>query len=133
MREVRMNNIGVINNPHQHIQDYKRVITVCSGACLRSPTAAVVLSQDPFNFNTRAVGMTDEYAIVVLDDILEEWADEFVVMEPWMRDAIKIRYPDSNTPIVVLNIPDRFAYRDPELMKMIKDTYMEIFLAGGDT
>ncbi len=121
---LTMNQAGVINNFHQRVDLYKRVITVCSAACLRSPTAAVVLSQDPFNFNTRAVGLTEEYAIVKLDEGLMLWADEIVVMEPWMREEIMRRYPDDTTPIIVLEIPDRFAYRDSELMEMIKTRYL---------
>lgn len=120
---LSMNQMGVIENFNQRVDLYHRVITVCSGACLRSPTAAVVLSQDPFNFNTRAVGLTDEYAIVRLDDGLHMWADEFVVMENWMKDAILKRYPDTMAPIYVLDIPDRFQYRDPELIEMIKERY----------
>ncbi len=123
---LTMNQCGVIDNYHQQVHKYKRVITVCSGACLRSPTAAVVLSQDPFNFNTRAAGLTDEYAIVRLDDGLHMWADEFVVMEQWMKDGILDRYPDTEVPIIVLDIPDRFKYRDPELVQMIKDKYLEM-------
>ena len=123
---LTMNQRGVIDNYHQRMVLYKRVITVCSAACLRSPTAAVVLSQDPFNFNTRAVGLTDEYAIVKLDDSLHMWADEFVVMSLRMKDTILVRYPDTQAPIIVLDIPDRFQYRDPELMKMIKDSYLEV-------
>ncbi len=123
---LTMNQCGVIDNYHQQVHLYKRVITVCSGACLRSPTAAVVLSQEPFNFNTRAVGLTDEYAIVRLDDGLHMWADEFVVMEKWMKDAILVRYPDTEAPIHVLDIPDRFKYRDPELVQLIKDRYVGV-------
>lgn len=128
---ITMNQEGVINNYHQRVDLYKRVITMCSAACLRSPTAAVVLSQDPFNFNTRAVGLTDEYAIVKLDEGLVLWADEFVVMEPWMKDRIRSRWEDISQgreplKIVVLDIPDDFQYRDPELMRLIKDRYLEV-------
>jgi predicted protein tyrosine phosphatase len=34
-------------------------------------------------------------------------------------------FPDFNGEIIVLDIPDRFAYRDPELIQMIKDRYDE--------
>jgi len=126
MREIRMNTLGVIHNVHQQFADYKRVLTVCSGGCLRSPTAAVVLAQDPFNFNTRAAGLTTEFAIVVVDDILMEWADEIVVMESWMENQIRNKWEEDGQtlPIVVLDIPDKFAYRDPALMQMIKDRYL---------
>lgn len=125
-----MNQRGVIDNVHQQVDLYKRVVTVCSGGCLRSPTAAVVLAGEPFNFNTRSAGLTDEYAIIKLDESLIEWADEFVVMELWMEGAVMERYEQlfglgyqGYKPIKVLNIPDHFKYRDPELAGLITESY----------
>ena len=128
---ITMNQAGVIANRFQNIEDYKRVVTVCSAGCLRSPTAAVVLAQDPFNFNTRAAGLTDEYALILLSPSLLSWADEFVVMEPAMKAAVRLKFADAfgretEKLIVVLDIPDIYAYRDPELMKLIKDRYLEV-------
>ena len=51
-----MNRIANSTNPFQ--KDYKRVLCVCSAGLLRSPTAAYVLSQAPYNYNTRAAGLT---------------------------------------------------------------------------
>jgi predicted protein tyrosine phosphatase len=106
-------------NPYQGSS--KKVLCVCSAGLLRSPTAAVVLAQEPFNFNTRAAGLT-EYALILVDDVLINWADEIVVMEKWMEEEIKNEYPQSN--LICLNIKDEYEYRCPSLMKLIKDKYL---------
>jgi predicted protein tyrosine phosphatase len=98
----------------------KKVLCVCSAGLLRSPTAAVVLSQEPFNFNTRAAGLTKEFALIVVDTVLLEWADEIVCMEP--EQAATLRRM-TEKPIFCLNIPDKFAYRDPKLVDMIRTAY----------
>ena len=49
-----MNRLGNSKNPYQG--DFKKVLCVCSAGLLRSPTAAWVLSNAPFNFNTREIG-----------------------------------------------------------------------------
>jgi predicted protein tyrosine phosphatase len=130
MTRITMNQMGVIDNRHQRYDEFKRVVTVCSAGCLRSPTAAVVLAADPFNHNTRAAGLTDSYAIISLDPRLMAWADEFVVMERHMLHAVGERYKeffdrDIRAQITVLDIPDNYAYRDPELVQLIATRYTE--------
>ena len=53
MRPER-NRLHNATNPYQG--SYKKVLCVCSAGMLRAPTAAVVLSRPPYDFNTRAVG-----------------------------------------------------------------------------
>lgn len=124
MRELTRNIEGCANNPYQRYDKFKRVLTVCSGGCLRSPTAAVVLAGEPYNYNTRSCGLTEEFAIIALDDVLFNWADEIVVMEQHQANEIKRRYPNDNKPIVVLNIQDRYSYRDEKLIALIKKHYV---------
>jgi predicted protein tyrosine phosphatase len=120
-----------VTNPNQG--DYKKVLCVCSAGLLRSPTAAYVLSQEPYNYNTRAVGVNVEYALIPIDLIMFYWADEVVCMEQNHKlmlehminsseyiDRVKDRM---KAQIKVLNIPDRFMYRDPELIELIKESY----------
>ena len=102
--------------------DKKRVLCVCSAGLLRSPTAALVLSQDPYNFNTRAAGLTKEFALVPVDQVLLHWADEIVVMNEQQAEQIRDML-EEETPIVVLNIEDSYRYRDPELIDAIKKAY----------
>lgn len=107
----------VSENPYQ--QRYKRVLCVCSAGVLRSPTAALVLSQAPFNFNTRCAGIA-YYALIPVTDVLLNWADEIVCMEDSQR---RVLTELTDKPVVCLDIPDSFPYRDAELQKLIKEAY----------
>lgn len=109
-----------VRNPAQG--SYKKVLCVCSAGLIRSPTAAIVLAEEPFNFNTRACGMVDDYALIPVDDILLEWADEIVVMDSSFKEELQKR---TSTPIINLDTSDDYDYRDPELIKLIKDRYVK--------
>lgn len=124
MRALTKNIESCIRNAYQG--EYRRVVTVCSGGCLRSPTAAVVLAGDPWNYNTRSAGLSDDFAINQFDDVLFNWADEIVVMDVGMFHEIRKRYPDDDKPIVVLGIKDNYSYRDPELIELIIKKYTEL-------
>ncbi len=122
-----LNRIGNVSNRFQG--QYKRVLCVCSAGMLRSPTAALVLSQDPYNFNTRAVGISREYALIPLESVHIHWADEIITLETShteivqnLIDSIQL---DSAPRIIQLDIPDNFAYRDPTLIELIKNSYNE--------
>lgn len=73
-------------NSHNEYQGkHKRVLCVCSAGLLRSPTAAWVLSNPPYNFNTRAAGIDVGHALIPVDDVLIEWADEIVCMDEYQQ------------------------------------------------
>lgn len=108
------------NSHNQYQGDYKKVLCVCSAGLLRSPTTALVLSQAPYHFNTRAAGINPEYALVPVDEVLLEWADEIVCME---RKQAVLLEKLTNKPVLCLEIPDHFRYRDTELMDMVKKQY----------
>lgn len=118
---MRMNRLGNAQNPHQG--KAKRVLCVCSAGLLRSPTAAVVLSQEPFNFNTRAAGIDEEYALIPVDDVLVAWADQIVCMERGHEEELLERFPGAKGKVVVLGIMDNYAYRDPQLVRLITQQY----------
>lgn len=122
---------GVYSNMYQG--DYKRVLTVCSANMLRSPTIAHVLSAEPYNFNTRSAGVAGFALIPVTEDLLV-WADEVVCADTEHAIAIRdkmIQY-GLDKPIVNLNIPDNYEYRNPKLIKLIKERY-EQRTAGTDS
>lgn len=104
--------------------DYKRVLTVCSANMLRSPTIAHILSADPFNFNTRSAG-TESYALIPVTEDLLLWADEIVCADTehamWVRN--KMMEWTIDKPIINLEIPDNYEYRNPKLIEMIKERY----------
>jgi len=115
---------GVHSNQFQG--DYKRVLTVCSAGILRSATAAHILCQRPFNFNTRNAG-TAPYALIPLTDDLIMWADEVVCMESEHKIHVlnKMMEMDLYKPIFVLDIEDNYEYRNPTLVKLIKERYKD--------
>jgi len=119
---VSRNAAGVCNNPFQG--EAKRVLTVCSAACLRSPTAAIVLNQE-YGYNTKAAGVSLEYAIVPVTGRLLTWCDEAVVMENWQAHEIigMLEIMHIDRPVVCLNIDDNYSYMQPELVELIKERY----------
>lgn len=119
----KMNRLANVHNKYQGV--HKRVLCVCSAGLLRSPTAAVVLSQEPFNFNTRAAGLTQEFALIPVDEVLLEWADEIVCMESHMAMALE-EMVKLTKPVICLHIEDSYGYRDPQLMQLIKDKYLQV-------
>lgn len=99
--------------------EWPRVLCVCSAGLLRSPTLAWVLSNEPYNCNTRAAGSHKEYALVPLDQVLLNWARivVFVNNENYEKaKALKLEMPKT----YVLNVPDSYPYRHPELIEAIQ-------------
>ena len=118
---MKMSKKNRLANCHNKFQgEAKRVLCICSAGLLHSPTAAVVLQRE-FGYNTRAAGLDGEYALIMVDDVLLDWADEIVVMESWMAHELN-HVP---TPIVCLGIEDDFNYMDTRLQQVIKEQYME--------
>jgi predicted protein tyrosine phosphatase len=116
-----MNRLANSTNPYQG--EYKKVLCVCSAGILRSPTAAMVLSQEPYNFNTRAAGLTAEFALVPVDEVLLQWADLIVCMDDRQEAQLREMLGEEERPIVNLGIPDVYGYRDPVLIDLIRERY----------
>jgi predicted protein tyrosine phosphatase len=119
MSDYLMNRLANSTNPYQG--RYKKVLCICSAGLLRSPSTALVLSQEPYNYNTRAAGLSKEFALVQVDEVLLHWAQEIVCMSPEQAETLSTLVEDK--PIICLNIPDSFEYRDPELLKLIRKQY----------
>lgn len=116
---MSLNRMHNSSNPHQG--KYKKVLCLCSAGLLRSPTAAFALSQAPFNYNTRAAGVSAEIALIPVDDVLLNWADEIVVMEPWMVAHVG----DNLFKTTILNVPDMYSFRSQELIDVIVQQYKD--------
>ncbi len=125
------NRLGNVRNPYQG--DFKKVLCVCSAGLLRSPTLAWVLSQDPYNHNTRAVGYNTEYALIPVDQALVNWADQIVFVESQAKiEFERLLLPHfsqsdwdrfSRKELITLDIPDIYEFRDPKLVETIKRQY----------
>lgn len=119
---IDYNRLGVVLNPYQGEKD--KILCVCSGGVLRSPTAAWLLSHEPYDFNTRSAG-TEDYALIAVDEALLTWADKVVVMEPHHEQKVrnKLKSFGLDKPVQCLRIPDNFMYRAPDLVKLIKERF----------
>lgn len=82
----------------------------------------MVLSQEPFNFNTRAAGIDKEYALIAVDEVLIEWADEIVCMDASQESKLKAM---TDKPVYCLGIKDNFEYRNEDLISIITSKYNE--------
>ena len=133
---LKANQRGVIFNAYQG--KYKKVLTVCSAGCLRSPTAAHILSSEPWNFNTRCAGTSKEYAIVAVDEALVSWADVILCMDSDQQRFIneiqnKLAAEASEMfeydykQVINLEIEDEFAYRDPRLVEIMTEKFKVLF------
>lgn len=114
-----MNRLHNCRNPNQG--DAKKVLCLCSAGLLRSPTTANVLHRE-FGYNTRAAGVSDDYALIEVDDVLYEWAHEIVVVEEYIAKHVPEAHQHK---VVVLNVPDRYEYMNEELQKIILQQYNE--------
>jgi predicted protein tyrosine phosphatase len=98
---------------------WPRVLTVCSAGLLRSPTTAWVLSMPPYNCNVRAAGSHAEYALVAVDQVLLNWAQRIVFVNPENHERVEKSGLALPKEVYVLDVPDRYAFRNPELVKAI--------------
>ena len=134
---IKRNQLGVLFNAWQG--KTKKVLTVCSAGCLRSPTAAHILSSPPFNFNTRCAGTSSEYAIIPITEALIAWADIILVMDSFQQkyvndmqnklfnDMDNWAYDFKLKEVVNLEIDDVYEYRSPALIKIMTDKFNVIF------
>jgi predicted protein tyrosine phosphatase len=95
----------------------KRVLFVCRENRVRSATAELMYGKRP-DLEVRSAGVAD-YAAVPLTQEMFDWADQVFVFSKWQLEFLKL-FPSSNQkPVVCLNIPDRFDYKSPKLVKKV--------------
>lgn len=135
-----INAIHNAKNPYQGTD--KKVLCVCSAGLLRSPTTAVVLERE-YGYNTRAAGVDTDHALIPVSPQLLYWADEIVCMDEHQQLALIVMMDKAetefayfdlnlhNTPIHVLNVPDRYERMNPELQGIIHKAYAEVLLEQG--
>jgi predicted protein tyrosine phosphatase len=124
------NRLWNCKNPYQG-KDLK-VLTLCSAGLLRSPTLAWILSNEPFNFNTRAAGVSKSFALIPVDEVLLEWADIVVCVESDVFDQLSADFElDDTKTFVCLNASDSFEFKDPELIAIMTEQVTERFKALG--
>ncbi len=112
---TRMNALHNCKNPYQGKD--KKVLTVCSAGLLRSPTLAWLLGN--FNYNVRACGIHD-YALVPIDSVLVAWADIIIFVHKDIYEDCPLPYKSvKGKQIIIFDVPDIYAYKDPELLEIL--------------
>ncbi|MBZ0166696.1 MAG: phosphotyrosine protein phosphatase [Candidatus Omnitrophica bacterium] len=98
----------------------KNVLFVCSQNKLRSPTAEAIFAGIE-GLDVRSAGLNNSAAVQVSSELIT-WAEYIFVMEQSHRNKLrkKFRNDINKQRIICLNIPDDYAYMDPELIEILK-------------
>ena len=122
---IYRNRLSNVNNRFQG--NFKHVLCVCSAGLLRSPTLAEILSQPPYNFNARAVGIAKEFALIPIDMAHVAWADDIVVFNGEQFDAVNelLDCAEMNgfkrANVYIFPVEDVYSFRDPQLVQILKE------------
>lgn len=100
--------------------DKRRLLFICSQNKLRSPTGEAVFSDYP-GVRTDSAGLNHDAEVPLSEEQLE-WADVVLVMETTHRKRLNERFGQAlrGKQVVVLNIPDRYEFMDPDLVELLK-------------
>jgi len=98
----------------------KTILFICSQNRLRSPTAEQVFADHP-GLEVASAG-TNHDAENPLTGELVSWADVIVLMEKMHRAKVQRRFRGAlrGQRIICLDIPDDYAFMDPNLVELLK-------------
>jgi predicted protein tyrosine phosphatase len=98
----------------------KNLLFICSQNKLRSPTAEAVFAGMP-GLEVDSAGLNHD-AVVPLAPEQVAWADMIFVMEKTHREKLtrKFKRHLNGQRVIVLGIPDHYAYMDPALVEILK-------------
>ena len=98
----------------------KTLLFICSQNKLRSPTAEAVFAGIP-GIDVDSAGLNND-AVVPLSPEQVEWADVIFVMEQEHRTKLNRKFKRhlNGQRVIVLGIPDDYAYMDPALVALLK-------------
>jgi predicted protein tyrosine phosphatase len=119
------NQLANLHNPYQG--DTPRALFICSAGLLRSATAAHIFSAPPYDWNTRTAGIDTAFALNPVTEALLCWADHIFVMDDIQWQMIRLLFSESEhlneimLRVQVLHIPDKYSYRHPELIDLLKE------------
>lgn len=97
-----------------------RILFICSRNKLRSPTAEAVFAEYE-GIEAASAGLNKDSENPVTPDLLE-WADIIFVMEKSHRTRLAAQFKAhlAGKKVVCLNIPDRYKFMDPALVKLLE-------------
>lgn len=98
----------------------RNLLFLCSRNKLRSPTAEAVFRGRP-GIETDSAGLSPDAEVMLLPEQIE-WADLILVMEKVHRTRLNRKFGNhlAGKRVVVLEIPDHYAFMDPELVRLLE-------------
>jgi predicted protein tyrosine phosphatase len=98
----------------------RRVLFICSQNRLRSPTAEQAFADWP-GLETSSAGLNHDAENPVTPELLQ-WADVIFVMERVHRSKLSAKFKRylGGKRVICLEIPDNYAFMDPELIRILK-------------
>ncbi|MCZ4262307.1 hypothetical protein O4G76_15815 [Limimaricola sp. G21655-S1] len=104
-----------------------RILFVCSSNLIRSPTAEHHFAGRP-GIGTLSAGVGSD-AIRPLTAEMVEWADLILTMEKGYAETVRERFAEElgDTPMVSLDVPDRFKRNAPDLIALLEQKCLRWF------
>ncbi|MCF6311743.1 MAG: low molecular weight protein tyrosine phosphatase family protein [Verrucomicrobiales bacterium] len=101
------------------VKEKKRFLFVCSQNKLRSPTGEEIFCQHP-QVESDSAGLNHDAEVPLCPEQIE-WADVIFVMEKIHRSKMNRKFGRylAGKKVVVLGIPDDYAYMDPALVILL--------------
>ena len=98
----------------------RNVLFICSQNRLRSPTAEQIFADWP-GIDVSSAGLNNDAENPVTPELLE-WADVIFVMERVHRSRLASKFGSyaAGKRMICLDIPDKYAYMDPDLIEILK-------------
>jgi predicted protein tyrosine phosphatase len=108
----------------------KKVLFVCGMNRWRSPTAEQVFSEFP-EVECASAGLNNGAENPVTPELLE-WADLVFVMERTHKTKLSREFKQHlrGARVVCLDIPDKYKFMDPELVKLLNNKVTGFLLCG---
>jgi len=99
----------------------RHILFLCSQNRLRSPTAEQVYSTEAAA-EVASAGLDNDAETVCTPELLQ-WADIVFVMEKAHRNRLSKRFRQhlKNVQVTCLDIPDNYAFMQPELVQLLHD------------
>ena len=106
-----------------------RLLFVCARNRLRSPTAEGVFAAVP-GVQTESAGVAPDADSPVTPELIE-WPDLILVMKPAHLSKLAKRFPNAlgGKRVACLDVPDDYAYMDPELVELLWERITRIIPA----
>jgi len=109
-----------------------RVLFVCGKARMRSPTAADIVSGWE-GIEADFAGLSNDADERISSEHVD-WSDLIVVMEARQRKRLLQLFGTrlARKRVVILDVPDRFGYMDPELVDLISPRLRDLLRPRGE-